>query len=265
MTATTQGLPGVQRSSANAELRSSFIAGRYGDVIRQVKQILDSQPEDDESIYWLGRTYKRLAGHTLDRLAEVAPESYRVDQLAGELHEEETEYGNAVEAYRRALAKAPEVPGLRYAIGAAYWKMGRFEDAQEWLAKELDRNPHHARARYRLGNLLLDRGRPKEAISHLEQALATATDLPEARFDLGRAYLEDQQYAAAAAELKATVRVDPTNERAHYLLGNAYRGLGRMDDARQHLQTYQELSRQRLRKVQQDVKSVTEDVNREAP
>ncbi len=261
----TQGSPELQQPSRYAEIRSSFSAGRYGEASIQANRILDLQPEDDEATYWLGRAYKRLAGQTLDRLTKVSPESYRVDQLAGALHEEKTEYGNAVEAYRRALEKAPEVPGLRYAVGAAYWKMGRFGDAQEWLEEELDTNPHHALARYRLGNLLLDRGRPKEAIPHLVQAVATAPDLPEARFDLGRAYLEDQQHAAAAAELEATARIDPTNERVHYLLGNAYRGLGRMEDARKQLQAYQELSRQRLRKVQQDVKSVAEDVNREAP
>ena len=68
-----------------------------------------------------------------------------------------------------------------------------------------------------------------------------------------------------AAELEAYAQIDPANDRVHFLLGNAYRGLGRIEDARKEFQTYQELSRQRLRRVQQDVKSVTEDVNRSDP
>ena len=257
--------PEVRPPNTIDAIRSSFVAGRFAEAASAAEGLLAVQPGNVEAAYWLGRACQGLAVGTLDRLTEVAPESYRVDQLSGELHEERTEYEKAVEAYRRALQKAPEVPGLRYAVGTAYWKMGSFSDAQEWLEEELNRNPHHARARYRLGNLLLDRGHPAAAIPHLLQALAATPDLAEARFDLGRAYLEDEQHAAAAAELEAYAQVDPDNDRVHYLLGNAYRGLGRLDDARQEFQTYQDLSRQRLRKVQEDVKSVSEDVNRAAP
>ena len=257
--------PNARHPGPFAAARSSFAAGRYQEVSVEAQGILAAQPRNSEAMYWLGRAYKGLAAETLDRLTEVAPASYRIDQLAGEIHEERTEYGKAVEAYRRALEKAPEIPGLRHAIGTAYWKMGSFEDAQEWLEQELERNPHHVRARHRLGNLLLARGRPKEAIPHLLEAAATTPDLSEARFDLGRAYLEEQQYASAAEQLEACARLDPGNDRVHYLLGNAYRGLGRAEDARNEFQTYQELSRQRLRKVQQDVKSVSEDVNSTDP
>lgn len=257
--------PETKPTNALAGIRSSFVSGRFEEASSAAKGVLAARPENAEATYWLGRAYQGLAAGTLERLTEVAPESYRVDQLAGEIHEERTEYRKAVEAYRRALRKAPEVPGLRYLIGTAYWKMGSFSDAQEWLEEELERNPHHARARYRLGNLLLDRGRPAAAIPHLRQALAATPNLAEARFDLGRAYLEDRQHAAAAAQLEEYTRISPANDRAHYLLGNAYRGLGRMEDARREFQAYQELSQQRLRKVQQDVKSVADDVNQADP
>lgn len=246
-------------------VRASFKAARYKEVSEEAKRVLSAQSGNAEAMYWLGRAYKGLAAETVDRLTETAPDSYRVDQLAGGIHEDRTEYSKAIDAYRRALAKAPEVPGLRYAIGTAHWKMGSFEDAQTWLEQELERNPHHALARYRLGNLLLARGRPREAIPHLLQTVETTPDLADGRFDLGRAYLEDQQFASAAEHLEAYNRISPGNDRAHYLLGTAFRGLGRMEDARRELQTYQELSRQRLRKVQQDVKSVSEDVNPGAP
>lgn len=253
--------PNARGPGPFATARSSYTAGRYLEVSDVAKGVLAEQPLNSEAMYWLGRAYKGLAAETLDRLTEAAPESYRIDQLAGEIHEDRTEYGKAVEAYLRALEKAPEVPGLRYAVGTAYWKMGSFKEAQEWLEQELERNPHHARARYRLGNLLLARGRPKEAIPHLLEAVATNPDLAEARFDLGRAYLEDQQFAFATEQLEACARLEPGNDRVHYLLGNALRGLGRLEDARREFQAYQELSRQRLRKVQQDVKSVSDDVN----
>ncbi len=257
--------PGDQATGPFAEIRSRFSAGRYLEASDEAKHLLVAQPGQAEAMYWLGRSYKGLAAATLDRLTESAPESYRVDQLAGEFHEDRTEFGKAVEAYRRALDKQPEVPGLRYAVGAVYWKMGRFEEAQEWLEAELERNPHHALARYRLGNLLLDRDRPKEALPHLLESLAANPDLAEARFDLGRAYLADGQHASAVEALEVYARIDPGNDRVHFLLGNAYRGLGRLEDAQREFRLYQELSRERLRKVQGDVRSVSEDLKQAAP
>ena len=135
----------AQSQNTFAGIRSSFASGRFQDAALEAKGLLASQPQNAEAMYWLGRAYQSLATGTVDSLTEVAPESYRVDQLAGELHEERTEYESAVAAYRRALRKAPEVPGLRYAIATSYWKMGNFTDALEWLEEELDRNPHHAR------------------------------------------------------------------------------------------------------------------------
>lgn len=246
-------------------VRAVFAEGRYREAAAEAKRILATEPANAEAMYWLGRAYKGLAAATVDRLTREAPDSYRVDQLAGELHEDRTEYGRAVEAYGRALQKAPDVPGLRYALGTAHWKMGSFEEAQKWLEGELERNPHHVRARYRLGNLLLDRGRAKQALPHLQQAVAANPDLAEARFDLGRAYLDDEQHALAAAALERYARLRPENDRVHFLLGNAYRGLGRMEDAQREFRTYQELSRKRLLKVQEDVRSVSKDLEQAAP
>ena len=262
----------VELASTNARtlgpvsaVRSSFAEGRYQEASTEARRIVAMEPANTEAMYWLGRAYKRLAAATVDRLTAAAPDSYRVDQLAGELHEDRTEYGKAVDSFRRALEKAPDVPGLRYAIGSAYWKMGSFEEAQAWLEGELERNPHHARARYRLGNLLLDRGQPKEALPHLLRAVATNPALAEARFDLGRAYLEDEQHGPAAEALQECARLDPENDRVHYLLGNAYRGLGRIEDAQREFETYQQLSRRRLLKVQQDVRSVSQELRQADP
>lgn len=243
-----------------AQIRAAFAAGRYGDTAAEAKRILVTRPEDLEARYWLGRAYKSLAAETVDRLSAVAPDSYRVDQLAAEFHRGRTEYGKALEAYRRALGKRPELPGLRYAIGSVYWDMRRLEEAEMWLRQELERNPHHALAGRRLGGLLLERGEAREAIPLLLQAVQTMPDSADVRFDLGRAYLADSHYEAAARQLEAYARLESGNDRAHYLLASAYRALGRLDDAQRELKRYQEARRQRLRQVQRDVKSVANDL-----
>ncbi len=245
-----------------AGIRDSFAAGRYSLVAQQAESVLAAEPGNAEAMYWLGRASKGLAAGMLERLTEVAPDSHRVDQLEAEFHMDRTEFSKAIDAYGRALRKQPRLPGLRYALGQAHRRMGSFEEAARWLEDELDRNPHHALARYGLGSLLLDRGRPAEALPHLMRAAAADPESSEVRFDLGRAYLETRDYAAAAREFEGYARSGEGNDRVHFLLASAYRGLGRTDDARRELEIYRDLSRQRLRQVQDDVRKVSEDVNR---
>ncbi len=243
-----------------AGVRASFADGHYRDAADRAKSLLTSHPESAEAMYWLGRSYKGLAAAALERLIEVAPQSHRVDQLEAEAHADRTEFAKAVEAYSRAIEKRPQLPGLRYALGQAYSKMGRFEEAKQCFEDELARNPHHALARHRLGSLLLDRGEASEGLQHLLRAVEARPASAEARFDLGRAHLENRDYASAAREFEWYAESDPDNDRVHFLLANAYRGLGRLEDAQRELKLYQELSRKRLRRVQQDVRSVSEEL-----
>lgn len=240
-------------------VRSSFLNGRYAAAAKLAKDALGSGPDRIEGMYWLGRSYKGLAAATLEQLAEVAPDSYRADQLEAEFHAAKTEFSKALAAYQRALAKRPQLPGLRYAIGVVHWRAGRFAEAVRWLEEELGRNPHHVLARHRLGSILLDLGRPEDALRHLVAASGSGSS-SEARFDLGRAHLEVGDYPAAAGELEVVVRSEPSHERARFLLARAYRAMGRVADAARELEVYQRLNRERLRRVQQDVRSVSEDL-----
>ncbi len=259
------GLSSDAPGSAFESTRSSFAAGRYAEAAERTRLLLEIEPASIEAMYWLGRSYKGLAASTLERLSQVAPDSHRVDQLEAEVHMGKTEFGKALAAYERALRKRPGLPGLRYAIGAAHSKAGRFEEAAKWFGDELERSPHHALARHALGVVLLDQGHAADAIGHLEQALSADPRLLEARFDLGRAFLENGEHASAIRELEAFLAIDPDHERARFLLANAYRGMGRVEDAARELKRYQELSRRRLQRVQQDVRSVTDDLRLSRP
>ena len=246
-----------------ATLRSAFAAGRYEDASAIAGKMLQSETDSTEASYWLGRSYKGLAAKAIDSLAEAAPDSYRVDQLEAESHAGRTEFAKALEAYGRALRKRPDLPGLRYAIGVVHWRAGQLDAARKWLGEELSRNPQHTLARHRLGSLLLDQGEAADALEHLLQAVSANSEWTEARFDLGRAFLESGDHASAVRELEAVAGAEPGHERARFLLAGAYRAAGRVEDAARELKLYQELSRERLQRVQRDVRSVSEDLQRD--
>jgi Flp pilus assembly protein TadD len=75
----------------------------------------------------------------------------------------------------------------------------------------LHRHPEHADARYLLGKILLARGAADEAVGHLEKAALVA----------------------------------PEDANIHYQLAHAYRVLGRVQEAQQRLEIYQQLKDKR--------------------
>ena len=96
-----------------------------------------------------------------------------------------------------------------------------------------------AQNQMRLAAALLDRGMADEAAQNYEACLKSpfATD-GEIRLGAARAFLECGRAAEAATHLEAIRRDDPNfrPELVALLLGRAYAGLGRQDDARGELE-----------------------------
>ena len=225
-----------------------------------LKELLH-QDESNLNVLWtLGKNYQRWAALVLEQMIEIDPDSYRVHQLTGEQQEQKTEYEKAVRSYQTALAKRPDLSGIRFAIGQVYWKMQQYDSAQQWLIEELNRNPHHGLTHYRLGSIYTDRGQADEAIEHLTEALKSHPELSAAEFDLGRALVLKGCYPEAVATLLKVAARDPASDRVHYVLANAYRKMGKASEAQAELAKYQELSRKRLSRVQKDVKDVSDSL-----
>ena len=240
--------------------RAYLGAGQLDQSESEIDQLLETEPDRLDAVYWLGKIQKLRAAQTFQQMIDTDPDSYRVHRMVGERHEDKTEYEKALESYQLALEKQPQASGLRYAIGNVYWKTRSYTEAEKWLLEELSRNPHHTLAHHRLGSLYLDQDNTDAAIRHLEQALASRGDFLAARLDLGRALLAGKHYEPAAKHFEEYARGDPENDRVHYLLANTYRGLGRMEEAADEMKKYQELNRKRLKKVQTDVRSVSDEL-----
>jgi tetratricopeptide (TPR) repeat protein len=219
-----------------------------------------SNHKDVDALLLTGREYKRLAAETLDAMVRADADAYRVHQLRGQAYERRTEFASALEEYMAALRKNPEAAGLRYAIGNVYAKLKQFEPAEKWLRQELEGNPHHTLANGALGSVLVEVGRAVEGTPYLERAYKMLPDNNTLRLELGRAYLATDRFEPAIAVLKAAAAADSENDRVHYLLANAYRRLGRQPEAQAEMAAYQRLTRERLKRAQEEVRAVSDAV-----
>jgi len=78
----------------------------------------------------------------------------------------------AIEAYQDALAKEPNRIDARSNLGAAYARLGRYEDAGREYRRALEVDPENAAVRFNLALALYKTARVAESAPELEQVLA---------------------------------------------------------------------------------------------
>jgi tetratricopeptide (TPR) repeat protein len=207
-----------------------------------LQQLSRRQPRDEESWYLLGKIYMRLAEQALGRLNEIDPDSALAHQVAGEIMESLKNYEGALLEYKKAVAKAPGRPGTHYALGNLYWTNGQWEAAAQEFQAELANDRGNCLAQWKLGNIVLEQGlKPEEAIAPVERALALCPSLAQARVDHARACLKLNRNAEAAQDLEAAAKTNPDEPTVHFFLAQAYRALGRTQDAAAEMQIFARL------------------------
>ena len=133
-------------------------------------------------------------------------------------------FDEAVEALRQAVALAP-VFAAHYNLAVVLAEQLRFEEAIQSYRAALAIEPHPY-ALINLGLLLRNLGRHAEAVDYLKQAAALAPDLPQAHLNLAAALLASESAAGAnAGEAIAAVNkvlaLAPNAAEAHAMLAQA--------------------------------------------
>ncbi len=122
-----------------------------------------------------------------------------------------------------------------YLLAHIYQQSGRFEKATEAYGAILEVDPANVAARVHLGEVYHSRNLLDEASAELRRALEIAPDEPAARALLGEIALARGEHEEAVELLSGVLEQVPAADRLHYPLAMAYRGLGELDEAREHL------------------------------
>jgi tetratricopeptide (TPR) repeat protein len=118
-----------------------------------------------------------------------------------------------------------------YALGTAYYKLGRKQEALSACKEAVRLKPDFAEAWYNLGVAYSDQGRYQEAIQAYKEALRLKPDYAEAWYNLGVAYSYQGRYQEAIQAYKEALRLKPDYAEAWYNLGVAYSDQGRYQEA----------------------------------
>jgi tetratricopeptide (TPR) repeat protein len=210
-----------------------------------VHQLVELAPDNADLLFFAQRIYSEMADDTMNKLALLAPDSARMQQLIAEKLINAGDLNGAIEHYRKALAADPRLPGLHFELAEAILEGGNDAAAQTAARAELDAaaktEGDSARIECAYGRIAALAGNFAEAGEHYRHALAMDAASGEAQLGLGKALADQGQPQEAVKYLRMAVASDPMNASAHYRLARVCRALNLDDEARKQTQFYQEI------------------------
>jgi tetratricopeptide (TPR) repeat protein len=263
--------PGVDRELGIAFYR----AGRLLDAEKSFADAMNDDPDDAESIQMRGLTLFRLgrlsdATPYLERARQSTRDSdVDANSVLGrcylEVHRYDdaraafaTQYGFAAESGQayllmaqmlvirelpelgkesvlKALQLSPQIALAHFLLGKIFLARGDLEHALEQFEAERMINPTYAPLYQYLGDLYMKTGKFGMAQLSLTRALSLDQSSTEPFILMGRLFLDDQDPQTASSYLEHAETMDPSNSITHYLLAQAYKRMGKTDDAKKEL------------------------------
>ena len=216
---------------------SLFREGKSSEAIPLLEQAHRSVPNANvDPNYVLGLCYMDTRRYDDARKAFAGQYSFPPDSapaylLAARMLMRRDYLPVAEESARKALALNPALPQAHLLLGEIELAHGQSVDAIADLEKERDLNPLDGAVYERLGDAYIHTGDFDLAQQALDRAVLLEPNVNAPFILLGKVLLKQQNSMMAEMYLEHALQIDPKNYMAHYLLGQAYRALGRSDDA----------------------------------
>ncbi len=194
--------------------KALYLLARDGDAEDTLKRALARAPEDAEIPYSLGRIYYQQSRHAeaaemFRRATAIDARDYKAWDNLGLATEALGDVAQAQQHYLKAISLVykdhPEYDVVYANFADLLIKLGNFQRAFDLAAEAAQRNPGEPRNFFLSGKALVQAGRSDLSVRWFEQAIKLDADYPE----------------------------------PHYLLSQAFRKLGRVEDADRELKSFQ--------------------------
>ena len=157
----------------------------------------------------------------LTEVQQKDPQIYVIPFLLGESALRRQNWERAADQLQRCLELNPNFDNAMTGLARALAKLGRADEAKNWLNKALQSNPQNYRAWYQ--SALLDAGSdPAAALSAYEKTIAIQPNFSAGQRELGMLLFQQKNYAAAAPYLEKAIKLGLEDARLHNFLGICY-------------------------------------------
>jgi tetratricopeptide (TPR) repeat protein len=176
------------------------------------------------------------------RLLEEKEEAGPLREL-GDLRARRGEYGEAEQAYRRALELSEEADGQElirslFGLGFVLGEQGESDQAESFYQALLEKRPRDSRTWNNLGVLYAREGRTAEALRCFHEAITLRPHDAEAWGNLARAYEVEGRLSEAAQAWERMVMLHPEEPEGHRELARVYKAMGMEEKAQAEWSTF---------------------------
>jgi tetratricopeptide (TPR) repeat protein len=166
--------------------------------------------------------------------APPAPDFERLFTRAVELHQAGDLVG-AIDTYKAALTLVPGNPDVLSNLGAAYVRLGQFDEGIRQYEAALKASPLSSTVRLNLALAYYKSARPNDAIPHLKRVVASEPDGRSAYLVLADCYLQTGQHQDLISLLKPREQMFGEDLAFAYLLGTALLQADNAADGQQYV------------------------------
>jgi tetratricopeptide (TPR) repeat protein len=240
-----------------------FQRGDLDHTLPIVHSLVEAQPDNVDLLFFAQRIYSEMADNTLNKLALLAPDSARMQQLIAERLINAGDLKGAIEHYRKAIALDPRLPGMHFELAESILEDSNDATAQAAAQHELEAAQNNdgdsAAIESLLGRIAVLQNKSDQAYEHYHRANQLNPNQVEAQLGLA-ALLVDQGKPQEALEfLKSAAQADPMNANAHYRLARVYHSLHVTEEEQKEIKIYEE-----LRATKDRIASLYRQMNRKA-
>ena len=179
---------------------------------------------------YLGTGRSELSEDQVRRVIEEQPSNSDAHRILGQTLAGQGRLDEALEEYQRAIGLRPNYWRHHGDLGLLYSQVGRRPLAAAEFRRVTELMPASARGFQMLGAVYQTLGEIAEARANYERALELG-ELPGTYTNLGLLHYADQNYPAATEAFERARDLSPNDFRFRRNLGDAYRELGRTEDA----------------------------------
>lgn len=226
---------------------SYYRAGRPSEAIPYLEQVQAWYPQANvDAAYVLGVSYIQAkdyanARKAFARMFNVPPDSGASYLLTARMLFRQEFTPIAEEYAEKAVAADPKLPLAHQLLGEIEMFTSKIPEAIKNFEQELSINPANPATYYKLADAYSRVQKYEEAERMLQRSIwldATATG-PYVL--LGKVLQKKGEPVLAVGYLQRAAAMDPNNPMTHQLLGQAYRDVGKTDDAERELKAAEQL------------------------